>query len=136
MIDYFQNLQKIFSISAKNPKRWVNPIHAVMVYDFRGDNPGELKLKAGQLIKIAPKEIQQTNGLLKTSWLLASADNKTSGLIPVNYIKRVVIDQSEQLTPQIPEQNSQNEKDKILQMEPVLITDSNDDEKDFRREEI
>lgn len=92
-----------------------------MLFDFRGDNPGELKLKAGQMIKIAPREIQQTNGLLRTSWLLASADNKTSGLIPVNYIKRVAAPQSEQQMPNEPQaQQNLDSDDKILQMDPVL----------------
>lgn len=60
-----------------------------MLYDFAGNQPTELRVKAGQHIQIAPKEIQQTSQLLSTSWLLATADNRTSGLIPANYIKRI-----------------------------------------------
>lgn len=58
------------------------------MYNFNGENQSELSLKAGQQIKIAPKEIQQMNRLLSTNWLLATPDGKNVGLVPVNYIRR------------------------------------------------
>lgn len=58
------------------------------MYNFNGENQSELSLRAGQQIKIAPKEIQQMNRLLSTNWLLASPDGKNVGLVPVNYIRR------------------------------------------------
>jgi hypothetical protein len=36
---------------------------------------------------VAPKDVQNTQKLLNTGWVLASIDNKTSGLVPVNYIR-------------------------------------------------
>lgn len=59
------------------------------MYNFNGENQSELSLKAGQPIKIAPREIQQMNRLLSTNWLLATADDKNVGLVPVNYIRRL-----------------------------------------------
>lgn len=59
-----------------------------MLYNFNADHPSEMSVKAGQVIKIAPKEIQQMNRLLSTNWLLATTDGAHVGLVPVNYIKR------------------------------------------------
>lgn len=33
--------------------------------------------------------MQQTHKLLNTGWALATIDNKTSGLVPINYVRRV-----------------------------------------------
>lgn len=95
-----------------------------------GENPSELRVKAGQKIKIAPREIQQANRLLQTHWLLATVDNKTSGLIPVNYIKRIS-NSSQNIQEKIERVNSNNDfsknpgkMDDILEMEPVLINDT------------
>lgn len=60
-----------------------------MLYNFNGENQSELSVKAGQQIKIAPREVQQINRLLSTNWLLASSDGKAVGLVPVNYIRRM-----------------------------------------------
>lgn len=65
---------------------WVNPIKASVMHDFVAANPHELNLRAGQSILIAPREIQNTQKLIGTGWILASLDNQTSGLIPINYI--------------------------------------------------
>ncbi|XP_070556830.1 peroxisomal membrane protein PEX13-like [Ptychodera flava] len=51
-------------------------------YDFTTDNNSELSFRAGQLINVAPKEMQPR----VRGWLLASVDGKT-GLIPANYVK-------------------------------------------------
>lgn len=66
----------------------MNPIDAVALYSFNADHPSELSIRAGQNVKIAPKEIQQLNRLLSTNWLLATVDGQNVGLVPVNYIKR------------------------------------------------
>lgn len=50
-------------------------------------------MRTGQVIKIAPKEVQQFNRLLSTNWLLATADGKNVGLVPVNYIQRKEVTQ-------------------------------------------
>lgn len=73
---------------SKNPSAWINPVEAVVLYNFNADHPSELTVKAGQVIRIAPKEIQQLNRLLSTNWLLATTDGNNVGLVPVNYIKR------------------------------------------------
>lgn len=44
-------------------------------------------MTTGQTIYIAPREIQNTQQLLNTGWVLASIDNKSSGIIPLNYIQ-------------------------------------------------
>lgn len=79
------------------------------MYNFNGENQSELTLKAGQQIRIAPREIQQTNRLLSTNWLLATPDGKNVGLVPVNYIRRVDVNQ-------IPPGQTSD-----VTMEPVLI---------------
>lgn len=82
------------------------------MYNFNGENQSELSLKAGQQIKIAPKEIQQMNRLLSTNWLLATPDGKNVGLVPVNYIRRSDLNH-------IPPGETAD-----VTMEPVLINNS------------
>ena len=76
----------------------------------------ELRVKAGQHIKIAPKEIQQTSQLLSTNWLLATVDNRTSGLIPANYIKRVGPSKTPLVIPIVPpmDQAEQLQSEKLF----------------------
>jgi len=71
----------------KNPQSWVNPIKAQVKYDFQATNQQELSLRSGQAIYIAPREIQNTQKLLNTGWVLATLDNQTSGIIPLNYVQ-------------------------------------------------
>lgn len=71
----------------KNPQSWVNPIKAQVKYDFQATNRQELSIRSGQAIYIAPREIQNTQKLLNTGWVLASLDNQTSGIIPLNYVQ-------------------------------------------------
>jgi peroxin-13 len=71
----------------RDPQTWVSPIRAHASYDFATNSPGELSFRQGQKILVAPKEVQNTQKLLNTGWVLASLDNRTSGLIPVNYIR-------------------------------------------------
>lgn len=44
-------------------------------------------MRAGQTVQVAPREIQQTLRLLNTGWALASTNGKSSGVIPLNYVK-------------------------------------------------
>lgn len=62
------------------------------MYNFRATNPHELSFQAGQHIIVAPREVQQTQKLLNTGWALASIDNRTSGLIPINYVQRITVE--------------------------------------------
>lgn len=66
----------------------MQPSTVKAVYNFRAANPHELSFQAGQQIIVAPREVQQTQKLLNTGWALASIDNRTSGLIPINYVQR------------------------------------------------
>lgn len=66
-----------------------------MKHTFQASNQQELSMRQGQTIFIAPREIQNTQQLLNTGWVLATIDNQTSGIIPINYI-------------QGPQQNRQN----------------------------
>lgn len=79
------------------------------MYNFNGENQSDLTVKAGQQIKIAPREIQQMNRLLSTNWLLATPDGKNVGLVPVNYIRRL---EGNQVPPGVTSD---------VTMEPVLI---------------
>lgn len=77
----------IHFITAKNPRSWVNPIKAQVKHDFQATNQQELSIRSGQAIYIAPREIQNTQKLLNTGWVLATLDNQTSGIIPLNYVQ-------------------------------------------------
>lgn len=79
----------ILFLLARNPQTWVKPYAAETVYGFKATGPNELSIYPGQLIQLAPREVQQTHKLLNTGWALATIDNKTSGLIPINYVRRV-----------------------------------------------
>lgn len=78
------------SEQSKNPREWKNPVQAVAIYNFDASNPGELTIRAGQPVLIAPRTIQTEQNLLNTGWVLASVDNTVSGLIPVNYVQGAV----------------------------------------------
>lgn len=67
----------------------MRPYAAEVVYNYKSASPHELSIQSGQLIQLAPKEVQQTHKLLNTGWALATTDNKTSGLVPINYVRRV-----------------------------------------------
>uniref|UniRef100_A0A336MUK7 Peroxisomal membrane protein PEX13 n=1 Tax=Culicoides sonorensis TaxID=179676 RepID=A0A336MUK7_CULSO len=71
----------------KNPKSWVNPIEAIVQYDFVGSTPAELSVRCGQNILVAPENVHNVHKLLNSGWVLSSVDGVSSGLIPVNYIE-------------------------------------------------
>lgn len=58
------------------------------MYAFNKTGPNEISIYPGQILKLAPREVQQTHKLLNTGWALATVDEKTSGLIPINYVRR------------------------------------------------
>ncbi|XP_053967363.1 peroxisomal membrane protein PEX13 [Anastrepha ludens] len=73
---------------ARNPTKWVNPIKTIAMYDFQARNSTELTIKCNQPLLIAPKEIQNTLGMLNTGWAMASSiDYQNVGIIPINYVK-------------------------------------------------
>ncbi|XP_017868145.1 PREDICTED: probable peroxisomal membrane protein PEX13 [Drosophila arizonae] len=72
---------------ARNPAKWTAPIQTQAIYNFQARNEGELSLRAGQNVQVAPREIQQTLHLLNTGWALASTNGQNSGLIPISYVK-------------------------------------------------
>lgn len=78
----------IWHVTARNPKTWVRPYIAEAMFNFNKTAPNELSVYQGQILKLAPKEVQQTHKLLNTGWALATVDDKISGLIPINYIRR------------------------------------------------
>lgn len=84
----------------RDPKKWVQPVETIALYDFEARNQSELSLTAGQRVLIAPKQIQQTMQLLNTGWAFAAVESANStatrniaeqkqivGLIPINYVK-------------------------------------------------
>ncbi|NWQ77714.1 PEX13 protein, partial [Columbina picui] len=52
-------------------------------YDFSALSEEEISFRAGDILKLAPKEQQPKI----RGWLLASCDGQTTGLVPANYIK-------------------------------------------------
>ncbi|CAM5103477.1 unnamed protein product [Eretmochelys imbricata] len=52
-------------------------------YDFTAVSEEEISFRAGDMLKLAPKEQQPK----VRGWLLASRDGQTTGLVPANYIK-------------------------------------------------
>ncbi|XP_027549159.1 peroxisome biogenesis factor 13 isoform X2 [Neopelma chrysocephalum] len=52
-------------------------------YDFNALSEEEISFRAGDMLKLAPKEQQPKI----RGWLLASYDGQTTGLVPANYIK-------------------------------------------------
>jgi len=53
------------------------------LYDFEAGSTGELSIRAGQRLRLAPKELQPS----VRGWILGSTDGTAVGLIPANYIK-------------------------------------------------
>jgi len=93
MIGPFMLMKLIGTVSntaieeTKNPKSWINPIEAIVQYDFIASSSSELSVRMGQNIMVAPKNVQHTHKLLDSGWVLASIDGIISGLVPVNYIE-------------------------------------------------
>ncbi|XP_061392762.1 LOW QUALITY PROTEIN: peroxisomal membrane protein PEX13 [Musca vetustissima] len=83
---------------ARNPSKWIQPIESVALYDFLARNSSELNICSGQRVRIAPKEIQNTLGLLNTGWAMATTDGQNAGIIPINYVKSPQQMRQEQLT--------------------------------------
>lgn len=52
-------------------------------YDFTAASQEELSMRAGEMLNLAPKELQPR----VRGWLLASVDGETTGLVPANYVK-------------------------------------------------
>lgn len=112
----FGSVTKASVDQTKNPSTWASPVEAIVLYNFNSEQQGELPIKAGQRIKIAPKDIQQANRLLQTNWLLGTIDGVNCGVVPVNYIQRSGIAQ--------PHVNSNITQQDHINMDPVLITDN------------
>ncbi|XP_033001032.1 peroxisome biogenesis factor 13 [Lacerta agilis] len=52
-------------------------------YDFNAVSEEEISFRAGEMLKLAPKERQPKI----RGWLLASRDGQTTGLVPANYVR-------------------------------------------------
>ncbi|KAJ0004897.1 hypothetical protein NQD34_011111 [Periophthalmus magnuspinnatus] len=52
-------------------------------FDFTAASEEEISVRAGDLLNLAPKELQPR----VRGWLLASLDGQTTGLVPANYVK-------------------------------------------------
>lgn len=91
----------------------------MVLYNFNAEHPSELTVRPGQVIRIAPKEVQQLNRLLSTNWLLATVDGKNVGLVPVNYIKR---QEGNQIMPNINATTTSEIKPQ-QQQQPVIVNE-------------
>ncbi|KAH7975332.1 hypothetical protein HPB52_000593 [Rhipicephalus sanguineus] len=81
-------LWRIFSAAAHREARWASGEEehhvAVALYDFQPEALSEIAMKAGQELRLAPKELQPK----VRGWLLASLDDgRQVGLVPANYVK-------------------------------------------------
>ncbi|KAL9913842.1 probable peroxisomal membrane protein PEX13 [Glossina fuscipes] len=94
---------------ACQPTKWIRPVETSALYDFQSRNSNELTIHAGQRMTIAPKEIQNTLGLLNTGWALATTDGQNVGIIPINYVKS-------------PQQQKQEQEQQFLK---PIATDAN-----------
>lgn len=88
------------------------------MYSYKSTTPNELSIYPGQLIQLAPREVQQTHKLLNTGWALATIDDKTSGLVPINYVRRVETKPHQNQTYSMPEQQQQQTSMIVPDMEP------------------
>uniref|UniRef100_A0A2M4AUY0 Peroxisomal membrane protein PEX13 n=1 Tax=Anopheles triannulatus TaxID=58253 RepID=A0A2M4AUY0_9DIPT len=71
-----------------DPRQWNNPLEVQVLHNFDASNPQELTIRSGQMLLLAPKQIQLDRHLLNTGWVLAaSMDRKNSGIIPLNYVQ-------------------------------------------------
>lgn len=73
-------------LAVDDPKEWVkceDPVCvATAIYDFTSLTSGELNLRAGQKIWLAPRSLQPKNS---SGWWLAT-DSTSVGLVPANYV--------------------------------------------------
>lgn len=60
-------------------------MQALAQFDFTATSPQEVSFRAHQILTIAPQDVQ--GELWNSGWLMGSVDQKTSGLVPVNYFK-------------------------------------------------
>lgn len=72
----------------KDPRTWLQPIPSQAVHYFHASNPQELSVGAGELVYVAPKEIQHSFRLMNTGWAMATKDFTTAGMVPINYLQR------------------------------------------------
>uniref|UniRef100_A0A182W8H5 Peroxisomal membrane protein PEX13 n=1 Tax=Anopheles minimus TaxID=112268 RepID=A0A182W8H5_9DIPT len=71
-----------------DPALWSNPVEVQVLHKFDASNAQEMSIRAGQRVLLAPKQIQTDRQLLNSGWVLAStADRKTCGIIPLNYVE-------------------------------------------------
>uniref|UniRef100_A0A182J781 Peroxisomal membrane protein PEX13 n=1 Tax=Anopheles atroparvus TaxID=41427 RepID=A0A182J781_ANOAO len=71
-----------------NASLWSNPLEVQVLHNFDASSAQEMSIRAGQMVLLAPKQIQTDKHLLNTGWVLATtADRKTSGIIPLNYVQ-------------------------------------------------
>lgn len=69
---------------------WSNPLEVQVLHNFDATNAQEMSVRAGQMVLLAPKQIQLDKHLLNTGWVLAATvERKTSGIIPLNYVQAV-----------------------------------------------
>lgn len=73
---------------AKNPRTWSQPIASQAIHSFQATNAQELSISAGEVVYVAPKEIQNMFRLMNTGWAIATKDFNNSGMIPINYLQR------------------------------------------------
>lgn len=72
----------------KNPWTWQQPIPSQALHSFQATNAQELSVGAGEVVYVAPKEIQNQFRLMNTGWAIATKDFSTSGMVPISYLQR------------------------------------------------
>lgn len=70
----------------RDPTKWKSPGAQVKVmFPFTASSNQELSLAPGEVITLAPKDIQQKMNLANTGWLFAIS-NRGTGIVPINHL--------------------------------------------------
>lgn len=80
--------------ACRNPRTWTQPIASQALHTFQATSAQELSVNAGEVVYVAPKDIQQQMRLMNTGWAMATKDFSTSGMVPINYLQRYSPQQS------------------------------------------
>lgn len=70
-----------------NPRTWNQPIQGEAAHTFHASSAQELTIVAGDIVYMAPIEIQNAHRLQTTGWVLATKDFVTAGLVPFKYLQ-------------------------------------------------
>lgn len=101
---------------AKDPRTWNQPIASQASYTFQATSPSELSVAAGEMVYVAPKEIQNSFRLMNTGWAMATKDFTTTGMVPINYLQR----HQPSLNPHIPRNPTELNQNRVFPIQEAV----------------